>query len=106
MLFGEELRQTYPEAVSCRCIADGKPITPTALAVRTMNFGQHWRTPGIIDVRFMIALPARFFLDVLARELPEFVQDAIDHPDPDHELPLEAALRQRGWPTAEQVVAD
>ncbi len=61
-----------------------------------MNFGQHWRTLGIREVPYSVELPHRFWRDVLARELPEIVEDAKKFPEDDGEL--EAALRVRGLP--------
>jgi hypothetical protein len=31
-----------------------------------MNFGQHWRTPGVVEVRYAIELPRRFLGDLFA----------------------------------------
>ncbi len=68
-----------------------------------MNFGQHWRTEDIVDVRYSLELPGGFFLDVLTRELPDWIEDSKRFPGGPE---LETALRERGWPTAEQVAAD
>jgi len=95
-LFGDECRKHYPEAAGCVCFADGSTVSPQSLSVRSMNFGQHWRTAGIRDVSYSVEFPHRFWLDVVARELPEIVDDARKFPDDDNEI--EAALRLRGLP--------
>lgn len=61
-----------------------------------MNFGQHWRTPGVTVVRYAIVLPIRFVVEHLATEFPEWIDDAIVHPDP--MCTLECALREADWP--------
>lgn len=95
-VFGIDCRKQYPEAVLCTCIVAGCTVSPQALRVRSMNFGQHWRTPGIRDVSYSVEIPHRFWIDVVARDLPEIVDDARKFPEDDDEL--EAALRLRGLP--------
>lgn len=68
-----------------------------------MNFGQYWRTPGIVDVPYSVELPERYWIELIARELPEHVADAKLFPDPDDEFEL--ALRRHGWPEAREVCA-
>jgi hypothetical protein len=68
-----------------------------------MNFGQHWRTPGICDVRYGVTLPLAFVASVLSRELPEYVRDCLACPGSD---PFEVALRDRQWPDARPVLDD
>lgn len=97
-------RGRYPEMASCVCLAEGRPVPPEALSVRVMNFGQHWRTPGIVDVDYHVEVPRGFLRDMLARDLPELVADALKFPEDD--MPLEAAMRERGWPDADAVPAD
>lgn len=94
--FGEACRDQYPEALACVCMAAGCAVSPQSLSVRSMNFGQHWRTQGIREVPYSVELPHRFWQDVVARELPEIVDDARKFPNDDNEL--DAALRQRGFP--------
>ena len=102
-----EIRRRYVGAGSCLCIVDGAPRGWDSLRVRTMNFGQHWRTEGIVEVQYSLELPGGFFADFLTRELPDWIEDSKRFPqEPELELDLEAALRERGWPIAEQVVAD
>jgi hypothetical protein len=102
-IFGSECRKKYPEAASCTCVAEGRTVSPRALSLRSMNFDQHWRTPGIEDVEYFVELPKRYWMDLVIRELPEYVEDAKKYPDDDD---LETALRLRGWPDAHDVCAD
>jgi hypothetical protein len=83
--------------------ADGQSVKGAQLRVRSMNFGQRWRTPGLHSIRYAIRLPLAFVVDVLKRELPEYVQDCIRFPDGD---PLEAGLRRKSWPEGGQVLDD
>lgn len=96
-LFGNDCRRQYADARACVCLAAGRAISPQALGVRTMNFGQHWRTEGIHEVAYSVEMPHAFWIDVFARELPEVVEDARKFPDDDNEL--DTALRSRGLPT-------
>lgn len=83
--------------------ADSAPVDAARLSVRSMNFGQAWRTPGVEEVRWTAALPPSFVADLLGARLREHVKDSLAYPDPDD--PLEAALALRNWPTAAEVLA-
>ncbi len=83
-------------ALDASYVVEGKSRKPSQFKVRTMNWGQHWRTPGVEVVRYSIELPLSFIVDHLAKELREWVHDAILHPDP--ECSLECALRAASWP--------
>ncbi|MDY3556526.1 hypothetical protein R5W24_005692 [Gemmata sp. JC717] len=82
---------------------EGRPTRPAQFRVRSLNFGQHWRTPGVREVSYRLAVPVSFVADLMSRELSDYVADCIAHPDT---TPLEAALRFRSWPDAEQILAD
>lgn len=43
-LFGQPLRAQFPDASQSTAIVDGLPTPLNALSVRSMNFGQHWRS--------------------------------------------------------------
>jgi hypothetical protein len=68
-----------------------------------MNFGQHWRTPGIVEVDYHVELPRAFLRDLLARELPAYVEDCKLHPWTDR---FEVALRSAAWPDVAPVLDD
>lgn len=95
-VFGETCRQQYPEAAICVCTAGGSIVSPPALSVRSMNFGQHWRTEGIREVAYSVEFPHRFWRDLVHREWPEIIDDARKFPEDD--TAIEAALRERGLP--------
>lgn len=86
------------------CHVDLHLVRPSQISVRSMNFGQHWRTEGERDFEYFVAFPVQLFFDVLAREAPAFVKDAILNPD--KECALENIQRNRGWPSVDQVLAD
>ena len=83
--------------------ADGRPVRAAQLGVRSMNFGQYWRTPDTRTVPYDVTLPLTFVISVLGRELPEYTRDCLAHPGTD---PFEDALRNRQWPGAEAVLDD
>lgn len=114
-LFGEDMRARYREGARevgsegpggsprCKVVCEGKECPWEALSVRTMNFGQHWRTPGVVEVQYALELPFDYFADFARSELPEYIADAREHPST---LPLDEALRARGWPDVEEVLRD
>jgi predicted component of type VI protein secretion system len=90
-------RRAYGEA-DAAYLVDGQPSAAARLRVRTMNFGQPWRTPGLEEVDVRVTLGARFVADWIDALLPEVRADALAHPDPDDDLARALALR--GWPSA------
>jgi hypothetical protein len=86
------------------CTVDGAIYPRERLKVRTMNFGQHWRTPNVDEVDYEIVLPQAFVIEWLDANLPEYIADAKAFPDPDSAL--DSALRERGWPAAAAILAD
>lgn len=104
MQFGEHTRQLFPEEARCACTADGAAVAPARLSVRSMNFGQHWRTEGIVDVRYSVELPIRYFVAFLEEVYPEQVQDLRTDEDPS--LAVDKALVAAGYPSLERALAD
>ncbi|RYZ14237.1 MAG: hypothetical protein EOO70_07835, partial [Myxococcaceae bacterium] len=57
------------------------------LSVRTMNFGQHWRTPGVVQVRYEVILPGAYAVALLEQDWADWVEDAqLNWPNPAHAL--------------------
>jgi hypothetical protein len=104
VLYGAQLRSGYPDAVGCVCTAEGRPVDPSALSVRSMNFGQHWRTEGIVDVECSVEMPRAWLVDFATREWASIVEDAQRFPEDD--TALDAALRARGWPAPDVAIAE
>ncbi len=90
------------EPASYACGA--QPVELAQLGVRSMNFGQAWRTAGIVEVDYEVVLPRGYVLDVLEEGLRETKADAIEHPD--LASGLDRALRDRGWPDAASALGD
>ena len=67
-----------------------------------MNFGHRWRTPGIVDVDYRVDLPRAFVLEYLREELPAYIEDSKNFPDP--ESGIDRALETAGWPSASEVL--
>ena len=95
-------RHGWPPERACGT-AEGRPVRPGQLTRRTMNFGQHWRTEGVEEVDYAIHLPLAFLREMMEREHPGYVADAIAHPDDD---PYDHAQRERGWPPVPEMLAD
>jgi hypothetical protein len=68
-----------------------------------MNFAQHWRTDGVEEVDYALHVPLSFVREMMEREHAGFVADCVAHPSDD---PYEAAQRERGWPSAAEMLAD
>lgn len=98
------MQRYLSEKDDCPCSINGQTCSPLQLKVRTMNFGQHWRTPGITEVNYEVILPKAFALGYLKKELPEYVGDAKQFPD--FEDPLENILRERRWPEVHAILED
>ena len=99
---GEELRAIYSESAGCRTQFAGRPVSVGAFTVRSMNFGQHWRTPRAHDDDYSIQLPLTFVRDYLNHNLREWCSEAQGDPDP-HDL-LGNAMRSSDWPSVDSVL--
>lgn len=99
-----EVRARFGWAEDRACgTADGVPVCPAQLKLRTMNFGQHWRTEGITEVDCSILVPLALLAEEMEREHADFVADSVAHPSDD---PYEQAQRDRGWPSVAPMLAD
>ncbi len=99
MKFGRDLRELFPGATHCLCTAEGIGVDPERLSLRSMNFGQHWRTPQIEDVPYSVEIPFDYFVAFLRENLPEHIRDLQAHGD--FVFPFERMLESAGWPSAE-----
>lgn len=84
---------------------DATPYPPTAIAVRTMNFGQHWRTPNVDIHQYRVELPRSLLAEVLDTELADIVDDSRRFP-PTPDEDFESALASASWPTPQAVSTD
>lgn len=92
------------DALEASYLVGGQAVRPEQLSVRSMNFGQHWRTPGVVEVTYELTLPRSYVIEHLDAELPEYVADSLEHPDATNAL--ENALRAAGWPPARTILED
>ena len=83
---------------------DGKAVPLYRVDVRHMNFGQHWRTQGVDELPYSLALPAFYLRNALEEALEGIVDDARKFPEDDGEL--DSALRRRNWPSLCQILDD
>lgn len=83
-LYGRALRQLFGDVANTHATVDGLPVPLQSLSVRTMNFGQPWRTAGVREVSYALRLPIAFFLAFLdePEQLPDLISDAKSLPDP------------------------
>lgn|SRR5215217_500 len=105
MAHQNEWRHRFPiPPHGASCLVGGRPVSVEALRVRTMNFNQPWRTPGITEVRYEVILPGRYAVALLERDWADLVSDYQRFPAPDD--PLDASLRALEWPEPERALAD
>ncbi len=74
---------------------DGSVLTPEDISIRSMNFGQHWRTEGIRNFPYQVSIPLNYVIDYLNTQLPEYIEDAFA--DRDEEDELDNLLMAYGW---------
>jgi|GEM_PF-6699992 len=93
----------YPADRPCVTV-DGARLRAGQLSCRSLNFGSFYRTEGIPRAEYAVELPVAFLLEMMEREHPSYVEDALAHPNPDD--PFERAQRERGWPAPAAMLAD
>lgn len=95
---------TRPQQNKPTCFINDQPCLPEQLSLRTMNFGQAWRTPGITEVTYRLSVPLPAVNPILERELAAFIDDAQQYPDEENHL--EQILTENGWPAAHLILKD
>ena len=93
----------YPPERWCAA-ADGVPLRATQLSCRLMNFGQFGYAEGLARAAYVAEVPVAYLREVMERDHPAYVDDALRWPDPDDVL--EQGLRARGWPAVADVIDD
>ena len=94
MLGPTQLRTKHANAGAY--FVDSKPVGVEQCSVRSMNFGQHWRSENVIPITYTITLPYSLFVEIVDSELPELIDDMKTHPDADDKY--EKLLREHKWP--------
>jgi len=91
-LHGRELRQQFRDWLDAYALVEGQPVRFESLSVRSMNFGQDWRTPNVAEISYSLQLPMAFFLAFLdePEQLADLVADTQQFPDRTN--PLDNAL--------------
>jgi len=72
--------------------------------VRSMNFGQHWRTPNVAEVSYAVEIPLEFFVALLDEQLPSLVEDTRQFPD--EESSLDRAIAAATFSNAVEALRD
>ena len=91
----EAVRSRYPAG---SYTAAGNPVSVDQLKVRTMNFGQHWRGEAVVNLPYSFRLPLQLGIDILDWQLPEYIADSQEFPDP--EGLMERLLKKENWNTS------
>jgi hypothetical protein len=76
------------------CTIDGAAVDRARVSVRSMNFGQHWRTEGVVACRYELGIPDDALVQFLEGWLPQVYADLEDGE------PLDRALAHRPAPRA------
>lgn len=87
------------------CEIDGESCQPGQLTVRTMNFSQPWRGSTLKEVGYRVWLPLGVILRWLSKNVADYVADCQAFPCQDPE-PFERLLRERNWPSPEDICRD
>ena len=77
---------------------DGLKCTAEQISLRSMNFGQHWRTPNIKTFNYSVTVPKSFAIEYIDQKMPEYQEDAENFPDPTDTFEIELKLHE--WPKA------
>ena len=77
---------------------DGLKCTAEQISLRSMNFGQHWRTPNIKTFNYSVTVPKSFAIEYIDQKMPEYQEDAEKFPDPTDTFEIELKLHE--WPKA------
>lgn len=68
-----------------------------------MNFDQHWRTSGIVELEYRVGLPRGYVRARLAGDYEEYVEEC--RRSPDDANALDAALAKGGFPSLDEALA-
>lgn len=90
----EEIRARYP---SGEYKANELAVPADQLKVRSMNFGQFWRGEGADNLSYAVSLPLQFAIDIIAWQLPDYVEDSKEFPD--ESSLMERLLKEEDWNT-------
>ncbi len=104
MSLAEQRKRYMTQESGWACFVNGTSYSPAQFMVRSMNFGQPWRTYGVTEVEYQAYLPKAFVKDYLEKELAAYVEDARQFPD--FQDPLENRLRAKSWPSAREIFED
>lgn len=103
MVNHRDKRAKYHGALSkLEYYCNGSRCTAEQISVRSMNFGQPWRTAGIQDMNYSVTLPKLYIIEHINQEMPEYRMDSEKFPDPTDTF--EAELRANSWPSAEKMM--
>jgi hypothetical protein len=99
----ENRNKYYSQLDKLMYYCGGITCTAEQISLRSMNFGQHWRTAGIKNLNYSVALPKSFVADYIDLAMPEYRSDAEMCPDPND--PFEVQLKRNRWPRATKMLA-
>ncbi|HEU0301038.1 MAG TPA: hypothetical protein VFR37_16360 [Longimicrobium sp.] len=81
----EALRARFGHAPDRPCVTvDGTAMRAGQLSCRSLNFGTWHRTEGIPQADCTAEVPVAFLLEMMEREHPAYVEDALRWPEPEN----------------------
>jgi hypothetical protein len=88
------------ESSEAQAVVEGQPVPMESLSVRSMNFGQAWRTADVPEISFSLKVPMSAFVTFLEEgdRLAALIDDTKRFPDPADAL--DRALRDSNFPGA------
>src|SRR5829696_7195320 len=93
----------HPPDRLCVTVA-GMRLRAGQLSCRSMSFGSFHGAEALPRAEYAAEIPVAFLLEMMEREHPDYVADSIAHPDPENAY--EEAQRERGWPSAREMLDD
>lgn len=84
----------------------GERVRGARMSCTLQGFGDfRWAdAAGLARADYTAEVPVALLLELMEREHPDYVADALAHPDPDDAY--EQAQRERGWPQPARMLAD
>ncbi|WP_420130642.1 hypothetical protein [Longimicrobium sp.] len=98
-------RLGYPPDRACATVG-GQRIRGAQLSCTLQGFGDfRWAdAAGLPRTDYTAEVPVALLLEMMEREHPDYVADALAHPDPGDAY--EQAQRERGWPPPARMLED
>jgi len=97
-------RENYTEYQLCSYLVSDKEVNPNDITIRTMNYGQCWRSHVIVESPYKVMLPVRYVVDFLETEYTELRTFCIEEKDDPDPLCLEFEMAAANYPETIQLI--